>query len=169
MTNTLNRRTLVVGLASAGAIAISACGQAKQSGNSQSRPESPPEVPAAQMTVYRDSSCGCCGAWAEIARQAGYQVSLVDRPDMAAIKTRLGVPAELASCHTATLEGFAIEGHVPLEQVDRLLKDKPNGIRGIAVAGMPRGSPGMEMPDGSKDDFQVMAFDVRGQISVFKA
>lgn len=120
------------------------------------------------MTVYRDPSCGCCEAWADIARQTGYQVSLVDRPDMPAIKTKLGVPEELASCHTATVDGYAIEGHVPMEAVARLLKDKPEGIRGIAVPGMPRGSPGMEMPDGSKDDFQILAFDARGQISAFK-
>jgi len=169
MPNTLDRRTLVAMLASAGVIAITGCGQAKQSGNSQSRSESPPKVQAAQMTVYRDPSCGCCEAWAAIARQAGYHGSLVDRPDMPAIKAKLGVPEEVASCHTATVEGFVIEGHVPMEDVARLLKDKSEGIRGIAVPGMPRGSPGMEMPDGSKADFQVMAFDAAGKLSAFKA
>ena len=120
------------------------------------------------MTVYRDPSCGCCEAWAEIAKKAGYQVALVDHPDMPAIKARLGVPEALASCHTATVGGYALEGHVPLAAVVRLLEEKPKDVRGIAVAGMPRGSPGMEMPDGSKDDFEVMAFDAAGRISVFR-
>jgi hypothetical protein len=122
----------------------------------------------ASMTVYRDPSCGCCEAWAEIARQAGYQVSVVDRLDMPTLKTRLGVPEALASCHTTTVGGYAFEGHVPLKDVARLLEDQPKGIRGLAVAGMPRGSPGMEMPDGSKDPFQVMAFDAAGNTSVFR-
>lgn len=168
MIETLNRRALIASMASAGALVIAGCGEAKQPGNSQSRSAGSPKVQAADMTVYRDPSCGCCEAWAEIARQAGYRVALVDRPDMPALKAKLGVPEALASCHTATVGGYAIEGHVPLEAVAQLLKDKPKGTRGIAVPGMPRGSPGMEMPDGSKDAFQVMAFDATGKTNVFK-
>ena len=119
------------------------------------------------MMVYRDPSCGCCEAWTDLARQAGYQVELVDHPDMPAIKRRYGVPDELASCHTAIVGGYAIEGHVPLEEIARLLKERPSIIRGIAVPGMPRGSPGMEMPDGLKDRFRVMAFDASGKSRVF--
>ncbi len=119
------------------------------------------------MTVYRDPSCGCCKAWADIARQAGYQATLIDRSDMPAIKRRAGVPDALVSCHTAIVGGYAIEGHVPMEDVARLLKERPSGIKGIAVAGMPRGSPGMEMPDGSKDLFQVIAFDATGRTSTY--
>ena len=121
------------------------------------------------MTVYRDPSCGCCENWAEIARKAGYQVNLQDDPDMAAVKRRLGVPAALASCHTAQVGNVVIEGHVPLEDVARLLRESPNGIRGIAVPGMPAGSPGMEMPDGTKEPFQVIAFDGNGKSSIFRA
>ena len=119
------------------------------------------------MTIYRDPSCGCCEAWAEIARNAGYQVTVIDHPDMAAIKRQYRVPEELASCHTTLVGGYAIEGHVPLADVARLLRERPHRIRGIAVPGMPRGSPGMEMPDGSSDPFQVIAFDATGRTKLF--
>src|SRR3546814_3037834 len=85
------------------------------------------------MTVYRDPSCGCCEAWAKIAEDAGYQVTLLDDNNMTAVKQRLGVPAELASCHTAVVGDYVIEGHVPLEEVDRLLRERPSDIAGIAV------------------------------------
>ena len=120
------------------------------------------------MTVYRDPSCGCCEAWAAIARNAGYQVKVIDHPDMPAIKAKYGVPDELLSCHTTIVGGYAVEGHVPLEDVQRLLKEKPAGVRGIAVAGMPLGSPGMEVPDGTKQPFQVVAFGAGGRSSVFR-
>ena len=119
------------------------------------------------MTVYRDPSCGCCEAWAAIARDAGYRVSVVDHPDMAAIKRQFGVPEELLSCHTTVAGDYAIEGHVPIEDVRRLLDKRPAGIKGIAVAGMPLGSPGMEVPDGTKEPFMMMAFDRTGRITQF--
>lgn len=121
----------------------------------------------AAMTAYRDPSCGCCGAWARIAEQAGYEVTLLDDNNMTAVKQRLGVPPELASCHTAVVNDYVIEGHVPLEQVDRLLNERPADIRGIAVPGMPIGSPGMEVPDGTKEPFQVIAFAADGTTSVY--
>lgn len=86
---------------------------------------------------------------------------------MAAVKKRLGVPDELASCHTATLENLVFEGHVPMEDIARLLA-KPGNTKGIAVPGMPAGSPGMEMPDGTKQPFQVIAFEAGGKTSVYK-
>src|SRR3546814_12554514 len=95
---------------------------------------------------YRDSECGCCEAWADIARAEGYAVTVENRADMAAVKTRYGVPDQLASCHTAVIGGYAIEGHVPMQHVARLLRYTPRDIRGIAVPGMPRGSLGMELP-----------------------
>lgn len=125
-------------------------------------------LPAAAMTVYRDPSCGCCEAWAGIAREGGYQVTVVDHPDMPAIKRQYAVPDELFSCHTTVVEGYAIEGHVPLEDVKRLLAERPAQLKGIAVAGMPLGSPGMEVPDGTRQPFHVMAFDGAGEISTFR-
>ena len=92
-----------------------------------------------------------------------------NRADMAAVKARYDVPGQLASCHTAVVGGYAIEGHVPMRHVARLLQDKPRDVRGIAVPGMPRGSPGMEMPDGSVDAFAVMAFSSDGKVSEFRA
>src|SRR3546814_6601561 len=121
------------------------------------------------MLVYRDPECGCCEAWADIARKAGYQVVVENRADMAAVKARYDVPGRLASCHTAVIGGYAIEGHVPMRHVARLLQDKPRDVRGIAVPGMPRGSPGMELPDGSVDAFEVMAFSSDGKVSEFRA
>ncbi|QNM83970.1 DUF411 domain-containing protein [Sphingomonas sabuli] len=120
------------------------------------------------MTIYRDPSCGCCEAWAGIARQAGYEVRVVDHPDMPAIKRRYGVPDRLLSCHTSVVGNYAVEGHVPLVDVRRLLKARPAQIKGIAVPGMPIGSPGMESPDGTRQKFQVMAFDGGGRVSVFR-
>lgn len=126
-------------------------------------------APAEATIVHRDPSCGCCEAWSALARNASYAVTLKDEPDMAAIKRKYGVPEELASCHTAIVGGYAIEGHVPLDDVARLLREKPSDIAGIGVPGMPRGSPGMEMPDGSKDPFQVLAFDRSGSVTVWRA
>lgn len=163
----LSRRDLGAALAGLSVISIAGCSRSPTSNSLESNVTA--IARPASMTVYRDPSCGCCEAWAEIAKQAGYQVSVVDRPDMPAIKTRLGVPEALASCHTTTVGGYVVEGHVPLEDVVRLMEDQPKGIRGLAVAGMPRGSPGMEMPDGAKDAFQVIAFDAAGNTSDFRA
>ncbi len=121
------------------------------------------------MIVFRDPSCGCCESWAQIARQAGHSVELRDDQDMPGVKRRLGVPQELASCHTTAVDDFVIEGHVPLEDVARLLRERPPGIKGIAVPGMPLGSPGMEVPDGTKQPFQVIAFAGNGTTSVYRA
>ena len=166
-----SRRDAVMGLAGLTALGVSAC---KRSSNEKSAAgnavstDAPATPRLAAMTVYRDPNCGCCEAWARIAENAGYQVNLVDRDDMPVFKQRLGVPEALASCHTATVGDYVIEGHVPLDAVRRLVSEKPAGIRGIAVAGMPRGSPGMEMPDGSKDPFEIIAFDGTGKMTAFQ-
>ena len=167
----LSRRALVGGLASFGGLAIVGCSRSPQSrqaqGNDATAGQQAPQL--ASMTVYRDPSCGCCEAWAGIARQAGYKVQVVDHPDMPAIKRRYGVPDELLSCHTTVVGNYAVEGHVPLEDVKQLLETMPAELKGIAVAGMPVGSPGMEVPDGTRQPFQVMAFDGGGRVSVFRA
>jgi hypothetical protein len=173
----LTRRSMIGGLvAAAGGLALAGCGRSGTQGGGQrqeseqaARQSTAPAPQLAAMQVYRDPNCGCCEEWAEIARRAGYQVSVTDHSDMAAIKRQYGVPDALLSCHTTIVGSYAVEGHVPLDAVRRLLVERPAGIRGIAVAGMPRGSPGMEVPDGSKDRFQVMAFDAAGRISPFRA
>lgn len=97
---------------------------------------------AQQMVVHKDPNCGCCTAWAQLAEQAGYKTELVNTPDLAAVKERAKVPDQLWSCHTAMIDGYVIEGHVPFDAIARLLETRPD-ILGIAVPGMPQGSPGM--------------------------
>lgn len=120
-----------------------------------------------KMTMYKDPNCGCCGKWADAARAAGFDVSIVPTPDIRSVKAKLGVPDELVSCHTTIAGKYVVEGHVPLNAVKRLLQQRPN-IKGIAVPGMPLGSPGMEVPSGEKQPFKVLAFGGPGKISVFQ-
>jgi len=113
---------------------------------------------ASTVTMFRDPNCGCCMEWAEHAH-AGLEREVEVREDvpMGEVKARLGVPANLASCHTTEIDGYIIEGHVPAREVARLLREKPADIRGLAVPGMPLGSPGMEMGD-RVQPYQVLAF-----------
>ncbi len=167
---TVARRNMIAGLVAAGGLALIGCappGKALEKRTQVSGSPTPAPQSAA-MTVYRDPGCGCCEGWAAMAEQAGYRVTMIDRTDMAAIKRRYGVPEALSSCHTAVVGGYVVEGHVPFEHLARVLKERPASVKGIAVAGMPRGSPGMEMPDGTKDLFEVMAFDASGKTSVFE-
>ena len=165
----ISRRNAATGLLALGGFLVLGCGRSDQPERESPPLTGPAASPAAaSMIVYRDPGCGCCEEWAERAREAGFKVAVTNNSDMAAVKRQHGVPQALASCHTTLVGDYVVEGHVPLDDVKRLLKDRP-GIRGIAVAGMPRGSPGMEMPDGSKDPFQIMAFDGAGRISVFQA
>lgn len=166
----LTRRSVLTGLSAATGLVVVGCGgtESARTENAQIPASEPSPAPQlAAMTVYRDPSCGCCEAWAGIARNAGYQVQLIDHPDMAAIKRRHGVPDDLLSCHTTVVGGYAVEGHVPLADVQRLLTERPSRVKGIAVPGMPLGSPGMEVPDGTRESFQVMAFDAAGRITPF--
>jgi hypothetical protein len=119
------------------------------------------------MTVHKDPACPCCDAWANLAKQAGFSVRIVEQDDMTGIKRRLGVPQTAWSCHTTEVAGLVVEGHVPLLHVQAALASRTPTLAGLAVGGMPRGSPGMEMPDGSKDAFDVLAFDKQGNTRVF--
>ncbi|TPE60756.1 DUF411 domain-containing protein [Sandaracinobacter neustonicus] len=123
-----------------------------------------PALASAQtpMTVYRDAGCGCCLKWAAMAGKAGFTVRVVDQADMQALKRRIGIPEPLWSCHTAMVEGRAVEGHVPFAAIRKMLAMGTKAPRGIAVPGMPVGSPGMEVPDGRREPFDVMAFDQKG-------
>lgn len=107
------------------------------------------------MVVFRDPSCGCCHKWVEHLRANGFTVIVNDAPSMKAVKARFGVPADLAACHTGEVGGYVIEGHVPAVAIKRLLAEKPAG-RGLAVPGMPIGSPGMEGPE--PEVYEVMLF-----------
>ena len=106
------------------------------------------------LTVRKHPSCGCCSVWIEHVREAGFQVQAHDVEDMAAAKAAAGVPGAMASCHTAEVGGYFIEGHVPAPDIARLLRERP-AARGLAVPGMPLGSPGMEHPDGIQQPYTV--------------
>lgn len=122
---------------------------------------------AAAIIVHRDAACGCCGAWVEHLRASGAFLPTVRiQSDMGAIKNFLGVPPALGSCHTAQVSGYLIEGHVPARDILKLIRTRPAGVAGLAVPGMPAGSPGMEVP-GRFDPYAVLAFKRDGQTSVF--
>ncbi|MBL6080809.1 DUF411 domain-containing protein [Belnapia sp. T18] len=114
------------------------------------------------LRVWRDPSCGCCTGWVDHMRAAGFRVedNLVASP--APVRRMLGIPSDLLSCHAATVDGYALEGHVPAEAVRRLLAERPAGVRGLAVPAMPTGSPGMEIPSEPDDTYDVVAFDDGG-------
>lgn len=124
--------------------------------------------PVQALVVHRDPGCGCCHVWvAHMQQTARFEASVRDEADMPALKRRLGVPADLASCHTAEVAGFIIEGHVPAADVQRLLRERPRGVVGLATPGMPLGSPGMEQGDGTSEAFDVFAFRADGSREVF--
>jgi hypothetical protein len=115
------------------------------------------------ITVYKDPSCGCCKNWIEHLIKHGYRVDAKDTPAMADIKRTLGVPEALTACHTAVVNGYLIEGHVPAADIAKLLEEKPK-VAGLAVPGMPMGSPGMEGP--RRQHYQVLSFDKSGKTKV---
>ena len=119
---------------------------------------------AAQLTVLKSPYCGCCAKWIEHVQQHGFTVKVVETEDMAAVKERLGVPKRLASCHTTMAGGYFIEGHVPAADIKRLLSQKPKAT-GIAVPGMPGGSPGMETA--AKEPYATIFVRPDGTTGVF--
>ena len=118
------------------------------------------------VVVHRSPSCGCCGAWANYLRRAGFPVTIINEDDLAPVKLRAGVPESLQSCHTAFVDGYVVEGHVPIEAIEKMLLSKP-AILGIAVPDMPGGSPGMEVLGAKPDPFKVMSFAKGGNQEVF--
>ncbi len=112
---------------------------------------------APAMTVWKDRNCGCCGGWVTHLRRNGFTVTVIETSDVNTVKAQRGVPAELVSCHTAEIAGYTVEGHVPADAIWRLLAEKKPG-GGLAVPGMPMGSPGME--GGRPEPYTVMRFGV---------
>jgi hypothetical protein len=119
-------------------------------------------APFPKLTVTKDPTCGCCKGWTEHVQAAGFPVDVVETQELNRVKTRLGVPANLAACHTAEIDGYVIEGHVPAPAIARLLAERPP-VKGPAVPGMPVGSPGMEVEGSPLDTFEVIAFGLGGQ------
>lgn len=122
------------------------------------------ELPVVE--VYKSATCGCCNKWIEHLKQSGFSVKAKTLSAMRAFKQSLGIAPRLTSCHTALVGGYIIEGHVPANDMKRLLKTRPH-IKGLSVPGMPLGSPGMEQPDGAKENYNVLSFDEFGKTSVF--
>lgn len=140
--STISRRGLIIGAAAIPLLGAPLISQAT-------------ELPL--VSVSKDPSCGCCGAWVEHIESAGFPVSVVETTELDAVKRRLGVPPELASCHTAEVAGYVVEGHVPAAALQRLLSERP-AATGLAVPGMPIGSPGMEVPGVEPELFNVVLF-----------
>jgi hypothetical protein len=143
----LSRRTTLLGLGAAAIVA------APSGVLAQSLPK---------VVVVKDPSCGCCSGWVDHIRAAGFPVEVIETPDMNRVKVRLGVPPDLASCHTAEVGGYVVEGHVPAEAMKRLLAQKPPAA-GLAVSGMPVGSPGMEIEGADPDQYEVVLFGPAGR------
>lgn len=118
------------------------------------------------MTVWKTPWCGCCGKWVAHMRSAGFKVQVKEVEGLAKIKRLAGIPERLRSCHTASVGGYKIEGHVPAGDVKRLLETRPK-VDGLAVPGMPSGSPGME--NGEHDPYDVVAFTRDGKTEVFSS
>lgn len=122
-----------------------------------------------RVTVYKDPDCGCCSLWEAHLRANGFEVESKPTRAMGEIKARLGVPPGMGSCHTATIGSLVVEGHVPAAVIRQTLSDASPHPAGLAVPGMPAGSPGMEMPSGEQTPYQVFAFDADGSIRAVAA
>jgi hypothetical protein len=121
---------------------------------------------APPVAVVKDPGCGCCTKWVAHLEEAGFKATVTESAAIDALKDSKGVPRAARSCHTATVGGYVIEGHVPAADIKRLLKERPSVV-GLAVPGMPAGSPGMEVPGGRVAPYDVIAFDKTGKTSVF--
>lgn len=132
-------------------------------GETASATESPAAKPIA-IKVYKTPQCGCCKAWVQHLSKNGFQVETMDMPDLALVKQKYGVTPALEACHTAVVGNYVVEGHVPADVIKRLLKERP-AVVGIAVPGMPGGSPGME--GAMKERYDVLTFDRAGRTRVY--
>lgn len=162
------------GMAVAMAFAMTACSKEKAEAPAMAAEPAPAVAPAAinvssvasatPVKVYKDPNCGCCKEWIKHLEQNGFKVEVVDMPDLSAVKAKYGVTPELLSCHTAVVGNYTVEGHVPADLIVKMLNEKP-AIAGLAVPGMPMGSPGME--GGTKQSYDVLTFDKAGKTAVY--
>jgi hypothetical protein len=120
----------------------------------------------AKLTVFKSPTCGCCTKWVDHVKAAGFTVEVHDEEEMDPVKDRLGVPPDLRSCHTGQLEGYLIEGHVPAEDMKRLLTARPK-VAGLAVPGMPKSTPGMAVPGEPAEPYTVVSFQKDGSTQLF--
>lgn len=144
---------------------LAACGATETADTAEALPllaEASSDLPS--VLVYKTPTCGCCNGWIEHLRAAGFTVDARNTTNLMAIKIDAGVPTPMSSCHTSLVDGYVVEGHVPADQIQRLLAERPE-IAGIGAPGMPAGSPGME--SNNAPPYQVMAFDDEGNISLY--
>jgi len=150
MTRMLSRRSAVLGLGSVGLTGVS---------TDAAEPD--------EITVYKTPSCGCCKNWVNHLQQAGFKTSIKEFDDLTPIRQRFGVPTNLSACHTGFVRKYVIEGHVPANDIKRLLRERPKAL-GLTVPGMPAGSPGMETPDGTKQPYTTLLLvNARGTTRMF--
>ena len=124
------------------------------------------DLKAEEITVYKSATCGCCNKWIDHLEANGFKVTAHNRNDMPNVKRQLGIAESYQSCHTAVVNGYVIEGHVPAADIERLLRERPK-VHGLAVPGMPSGSPGME--NGQFDAYDVVTFTRQGETKVFNS
>lgn len=124
-----------------------------------------PRAEAPVLRVVKSPTCGCCQAWVDYMKGQGFTVQVENKDEFTALKRANGVTPQLESCHTAFVDGLVVEGHVPADIVKRLLRNRPKGVKGVSVPGMPRGSPGMESP--VKDRYTVYTFDAQGKATPY--
>lgn len=167
------RCRLLVSAILAGAVGCSAsegdAGAGRSTAGPDVEPAAAPAVAVADtfsLTVYKSPTCGCCQNWVDTLRAHGFRVIAVDTSDVATVKEAFSVSDMLGSCHTAIVDGYVIEGHVPPADIRRVLRERP-AIAGLAVPGMPRGSPGMEGPQ--RDSYHVLSFDRTGATRVYSS
>lgn len=120
------------------------------------------------IDLYKSPTCGCCVKWGEIMEAEGYTVNYHHKEDWSSLKKEAGMPMELQSCHTTLIDGYLIEGHVPEQDLARLILEKPENVSGLAVPGMPRYSPGMATKGQGYRDFNVVQFSQQGVMTVYK-
>ena len=124
------------------------------------------QPPSIAMEVYKDAACGCCSQWVEHVKSHGFAPTATNVDDLDAVKAKYNVPRRAQSCHTAVVDGYVIEGHVPASDIQRLLKERP-AIAGLAVPAMPVGSPGMEVPGIKPQPYDVLALHKDGRTEIF--
>lgn len=148
------------------AVGCSSPNKAISEAGADAKAASSPPQNGTELVVYRTPTCGCCGAWTEQMQAQGFQIQDNIVEDLEAIKAEHGIPQNLESCHTTLVKGYVIEGHVPVQDIQRLLAEKPDVI-GLAVPGMPIGSPGMESGD-TVEPYASFTFSQAGEVMVFE-
>ena len=131
-------------------------------------PEAAAMADTATLTVYKSPTCGCCADWVDHVKASGLKAEVRDMGDVGPVKAELGVPGHLTSCHTAVVGGYVVEGHVPADVIKRMLRERPQ-IVGLAVPGMPVGSPGMEGDGSRRDRYDIIAIGRDGRTSVYES